>query len=438
MSKDAGENVPSDEMTSSELVALGKRNMACHDVNNAVLCYARACSKIAKEHGPLSEELAVPSYLYGKALLETARLEASVLGGTLPEEEGPSSSSDEEEEADQSDVKESEVGLNHKHDTTNGTNTEDNNQSRSSSHDQEECSSHNPVESSCDQSSSSHDQGEHSHDQKEHLDSQKEDSHVQEGSSNDQEGSSHDQEGSSHDQGEGSRNQEDNQEVTGLQLAWEVLELSRVILSKQDTREAKLQTADIMATLGEIGLESDMFDQAIKDFSASLEIKESLLPNHDRAIAELQFQLGLAYTLVKDFDSAILAYQKAKNVLKGRIEHLHSVIADETVTEKEQHQKEIKDLEELLPDLDSKIEDVSDAKKEMLNSVMSCIQDEAGSSSGFGACSSASVSKAPATDISHLVRKRPVARDGTQPDTDAKRSKQEETSSVDITTASEQ
>ena len=31
----------------------------------------------------------------------------------------------------------------------------------------------------------------------------------------------------------------------------------------------------------------DMFDQAIKDFSASLEIKESLLPNHDRAIAEL-------------------------------------------------------------------------------------------------------------------------------------------------------
>ena len=39
-------SVPSDEMTSSELVALGKRNMACHDVNNAVLCYARACSKM--------------------------------------------------------------------------------------------------------------------------------------------------------------------------------------------------------------------------------------------------------------------------------------------------------------------------------------------------------------------------------------------------------
>ena len=40
------------------------------------------------------------------------------------------------------------------------------------------------------------------------------------------------------------------------------------------------------------------------------------------------------------------------------------------------------------------IEDVVDAKKQMLHSLMSCMQDEAGSSSSFGACSSASVSAA--------------------------------------------
>ena len=77
---------------------------------------------------------------------------------------------------------------------------------------------------------------------------------------------------------------------------------------RQDTQEAKLRIADVMATLGEIGLESgmqycssylnvfgicvciilvDMFEQAIKDFSASLEIKESLLSSHDRGLAEM-------------------------------------------------------------------------------------------------------------------------------------------------------
>lgn len=135
MSKDAEKNVPSDEMTSSELVALGKRNMACHDLNNAVLCYARACSKIAKEQGPLSVELAEPSYLYGQALLETARLEASVLGGTLPEEEEEASSSD--EEAGQSDIRESKVGSNLKGDAAS---SEGNNQNDSSSHNQGGCS----------------------------------------------------------------------------------------------------------------------------------------------------------------------------------------------------------------------------------------------------------------------------------------------------------
>jgi len=31
----------------------------------------------------------------------------------------------------------------------------------------------------------------------------------------------------------------------------------------------------------------DMFEQAIKEFTSSLEIRQSLLPDYDRAIAEL-------------------------------------------------------------------------------------------------------------------------------------------------------
>ena len=108
-----------------------------------------------------------------------------------------------------------------------------------------ECSSHNPAESSIDESNNlqdqaegSHDHNEGSHNQEEGSHDQREDSHNQEEASCDQEQSSHDQEGSlnqgggSGDQGEESHGQEENQEVTGLQLAWEALELSRVIFSK--------------------------------------------------------------------------------------------------------------------------------------------------------------------------------------------------------------
>ena len=48
--------------------------------------YTVVCVYRAAVHGQLSKELAEPYYLYGKALLELARAESTVLGSGIPGE----------------------------------------------------------------------------------------------------------------------------------------------------------------------------------------------------------------------------------------------------------------------------------------------------------------------------------------------------------------
>eukprot|EP00058_Branchiostoma_floridae_P018443 XP_002603932.1 hypothetical protein BRAFLDRAFT_131259 [Branchiostoma floridae] len=254
---------------------------------------------------------------------------------------------------------------------------------------------------------------------------------------------------------ESEKESEASEDVGNLQLAWEVLELARNIYSKKETKEDRLKLAQIYLHLGEIGLETEKYDQAAEDFMSCLKIQQELLDAEDRLLAESHYQLGLAYSLSKDYDKSIEYYRNSHNVIKsrigllqGKIEELETGKGKESVSSDDPivvHRKEVEELNALLPEISSKIEDAEDMKKGAEAEARLIMASELGIGAGAGASSSAApastiaVKKAgegsssssadakPAADISHLVRKKrkPSDEDKADSSSDAKKPRQE-------------
>lgn len=78
-----------------------------------------------------------------------------------------------------------------------------------------------------------------------------------------------------------------------LQFAWEVLELSKMIIQKREDSEEKNQfLAETHRLLGEVALESGNQVGAIGDLTTCLELTRNLKKVASRKIAEVHYQLG--------------------------------------------------------------------------------------------------------------------------------------------------
>ncbi|XP_071952243.1 protein HGV2-like isoform X3 [Antedon mediterranea] len=227
------------------------------------------------------------------------------------------------------------------------------------------------------------------------------------------------------------------EDISNFELAWEMLELARVIFLDED-KQKQLQIAHVHLTLGELSMETENYNQSIKDFHKCLELRGKHLDEDDRLLAETHYSLGLVYGLDKDFEKSIESYEKSLNVIDLRIKNLHTTLKEHEAGEEDEKDcsehspeditKEIKELEALIPDINSKIEDSKEMKKNVSDSVKATF-----ASSAFGQSSSSAtvnVIKAKptqktenATDVSHLMRKKrkPDENDGN----DSKKSKNE-------------
>lgn len=56
---------------------------------------------------------------------------------------------------------------------------------------------------------------------------------------------------------------------------------------RESDNEYKLKLSDVNLALGEVGLESDQYQQAIEDLQSSLRLREFALDPTDRRIAEV-------------------------------------------------------------------------------------------------------------------------------------------------------
>ncbi|CAG8561343.1 2153_t:CDS:2 [Scutellospora calospora] len=131
-----------------------------------------------------------------------------------------------------------------------------------------------------------------------------------------------------------------------LSLAWEILEYSRDIFSQINTEFAKRSLGEVYIKLGDVSLENEKFDQAAIDYREDKS-------NQDEAIIHVQ--------------KAIEVLNKRKEILQSRLNDYQETCGkgkkiatadDDTVL----IDKEIKDIDEFLVDMESKIADIQAIK----------------------------------------------------------------------------
>ncbi|RDB23444.1 NASP-related protein sim3 [Hypsizygus marmoreus] len=127
---------------------------------------------------------------------------------------------------------------------------------------------------------------------------------------------------------EGEDDDEDEAEPEDdFNAAWEVLDLARAIYDKQkdeeDDDEIKLKLADTYIALGDVSLETEKFDQAITDYEAGLALKVELLPLSSRQIAEAHYKLSMVLDLTSGrLADAIVHAEKALESVESRLAEL--------------------------------------------------------------------------------------------------------------------
>nr|KAF6506773.1 nuclear autoantigenic sperm protein [Rousettus aegyptiacus] len=231
----------------------------------------------------------------------------------------------------------------------------------------------------------------------------------------------------------------EEEEIGNLELAWDMLDLAKIIFKRQETKEAQLYAAQAHLKLGEVSVESENYVQAVEEFQACLHLQEQYLDAHDRLLAETHYQLGLAYGYNSQYDEAVAQFSKSIEVIEKRM-----AVLNEQMKEAEgspiEYEKEIEELKELLPEIREKIEDAKESQRSgnVAELALKATLVESSTSgftpSGGGSSVSMIASRKPTdgasssncvTDISHLVRKKRKPEEESPRKDDAKKAKQE-------------
>ncbi|XP_056606004.1 nuclear autoantigenic sperm protein isoform X1 [Triplophysa dalaica] len=352
-----------------KLIGTGNRHLVMGDVVSAVSVLQEACAMLAEQYGDTADECGEAFFLCGKALLELARMENTVLGNAL--EGVPEESSEEGEKPNDS-----------------------------------------KIESA------------------DNLDEEDDD--------DDDDDEDEDEEGGTKDK------ESEEEEVGNLQLAWEMLEVAKVIYKRKESKDDQLMAAQIYLKLGEVGAESGNYSQSLEDFNECLTLQLKHLSSHSRLLAETHYQLGTTYSYTAQYSKAIEHFSSSIKVIESRLAMLQVAIDKAEGAETVQEEKtEFEELKQLLPEITEKIEDAKESQRTAATASAAIHQTLGGAStSAFpaengGPSSStarqidvrpadvASSSKS-ASDISHLVRKkRKPEEESPKKDSDAKKTKQE-------------
>ncbi|XP_029684505.1 nuclear autoantigenic sperm protein isoform X2 [Takifugu rubripes] len=450
-----------------KLVGAGNKYLVLGDVVSAVAVFQDACSMLAAKYGDTADECGEALFLCGKSLLELARMENSVLGNALegvPEEsEGEEQPTDSKiESADNLDEKTRDELRMQVYDAMAEKPKEVGEESVAGSvktdEKRENSDAQSPVKSV---NSANHEakgngvekspvppvndiinkpatnEEEPDKDVNSNAEAEEED----EGAEDDDDSDEDDEAG----EGNGQAKEE---EVGNLQLAWEMLEVAKVIYKRKDDEDGQLTAAQIYLKLGEVSAESGNYPQALEDFQECLCLQLKHLPPHSRLLAETHYHVATTLCYMDKYSQAIQHYNSSIEVIEKRLGMLQEAIAkaegeDGTAEE----ERELEELKQLLPEIREKVEDAAESQR-TASAASQAIQQALGgasTSSAFrcenGGPSSSSLEPASqvpvtssdsppskmASDISHLVRKKRKPEEGRVKDTDAKQAKQETT-----------
>lgn len=168
---------------------------------------------------------------------------------------------------------------------------------------------------------------------------------------------------------------EEEEDPSNLQLAWEMLELAKISFTnkleaakQEDKKAIEVKVCETLLVLGEVSLESEMYEQAVTDITDCLKRFKTIHAADSRCIAETHYELGLALGHNNQFEEAVKSLEDAIACLRLRIDNLKK--AKESVDEAKAtdafytRESEIVELEALIPDIEEKIQDTQDMKKQ--------------------------------------------------------------------------
>ncbi|XP_051563750.1 histone-binding protein N1/N2-like isoform X2 [Myxocyprinus asiaticus] len=475
-----------------KLIGTGNRHLVMGDVVSAVSVFQEACAMLAEKYGDTADECGEAFFLCGKALLELARMENSVLGNALegvPEEsseEGDKQNDSKIESADNLDEKtrdelRAQVYDAMSEDKTSSEVEKEVGEEEQKMQDKEAKALKEDAASPKSELKAVENESKHTDNEEKPAESEvkktngvaegaleKEDVTVsngvtkaekdeigtdeqsgnkeneepmEEGGGNDDD----DEDDDDDEEAEGDAKEKDSEEEVGnLQLAWEMLEVAKVIYKRKDDKEDQLMAAQIYLKLGEVGAESGNYSQALEDFNECLALQLKHLPSHSRLLAEIHYQLGTTYSYTAQYSQAIEHFSNSIKVIESRLAMLQEVIKKAEGAEAAQVEKsELEELKRLLPEITEKIEDAKESERTAAIASEAIHQTLAGAStssafpsencgpSSSGASQIAvrpadGASSKSASDISHLVRKkRKPDEESPKKDSDSKKTKPE-------------
>eukprot|EP00088_Acartia_fossae_P027972 TRINITY_DN2873_c0_g1_i1.p1 TRINITY_DN2873_c0_g1~~TRINITY_DN2873_c0_g1_i1.p1 ORF type:complete len:491 (-),score=242.71 TRINITY_DN2873_c0_g1_i1:105-1529(-) len=375
------------------LIAVGKRDLLLNNIPDAVSSLAQACELLSKQFGETAKECAEVYFYYGKSLLELSRMESGVLGNALegvPEEESENNTSQFEDPAKMTDQEKNEVTDNVTEALEeNFKDLEEKKKSSEASKDGEkkEDSKTDAEKEKTDDKEEAKVEGEtaktteevkSSEEAKSSDDSKSEEAKPNEGESKEgedkaeDEAMEEDEEGTEDEETEDSSDEkkeetteekkDEEEEPSNLQLSWEMLELAKVVYSKQleagdgDKAHLEERLCSTILALGEVSIENENYKQAVDDIQECLKKQENM-PKDARIVAETHYQLGVAQGFNAQHDEAVESLKSAITILQERIKNLEK-------TETEETKKEVTELKALIPEIEEKINDTKDMKKE--------------------------------------------------------------------------
>jgi len=175
---------------------------------------------------------------------------------------------------------------------------------------------------------------------------------------------------------EQAKDEAEAEEISNLQRAWEMFELAKLVYTKHFNNDLAFKNkriAECLLKLGEISIEQEVYEQAISDITESIRIQEEQKEERDeRMLAESFYQLGLCQQFNNMFKESNDTYQKSINIMQLRIEKLKGkieLIKDNAEQEAERNTMtdEITELEALLPEMMSKLEEVNEQGEKSLS-----------------------------------------------------------------------
>ncbi|CDQ74328.1 unnamed protein product [Oncorhynchus mykiss] len=439
-----------------KLIGAGNRHLVMGDVVSAVNVFQEACGMLAERYGDTADECGEAFFLCGKSLLELARMENTVLGDAL---EGVPEESSEEGEKQENSKFESADNLDEEtrdelrmqvydamaeKETTHGEAgaTEPKGKMEAEEEGAAEGAAKSPVKNGNEHFEPPVNGVEKTPEGK--AEGVKTEEQNGNGKEVEEEGEDDDDDD---EEGEGTADDKESEEEVGnLQLAWEMLEVAKVIYKRKENEADQLMAAQAYLKLGEVGAESGNYPAAVEDFQDCLALQLKHLPPHSRLLAETHYQLGMTYCYTGQYSQAIQHYSSSVKVIEGRLAMLQ-VVLDKGENGAEEGKTELEELKLLLPDIAEKVEDAKESQRTAGSASVAIQQTLAGAStssafpasaeksgpSAFEASHFTAVTSAAgggssnsALDISHLVRKKRKMESPIK-DTDAKKNKQETT-----------